>query len=248
MKRIDSTLITPIYVKEDSDTHLPTDPVYYLLTGNNLLLCRNHRFYRSCVPAPQWPTELAPHDSSLVLNFPMISQKNMEEICGFFGHVSDEACAEAIVLLAWDDLTQKIHTIVPRQVASVGRGWGGFYPIGVKYKFPQDLPDSWTIFCDIHSHCEMSAYASQTDIHDEDYRSGLHLVVGHLHEEPPQFHVEAVVDGTRFSFEREDVITGYDRRRNFPEGWLDQITVTNYTEYSDYDFDAEELDQEDTGE
>ena len=101
--------------------------------------------------------------------------------------------------------------------------WGATYPIGVKYRFPQDLPKHWTVFCDIHSHCEMGAYASQTDIDDEDNFTGLHIVVGRLHQEPPEFHVEGVVDGTRFPVEWDDVVAGYQHRRVFPAEWLDQV-------------------------
>ena len=86
----------------------------------------------------------------------------------------------------------------------------------------------------------MGAYASQTDIDDEDSLTGLHIVVGRLHQEPPEFHVEGVVDGTRFPFEWDDVVTGYQQRATFPAEWLDQVAVTNYATFRDFDFDAEE--------
>jgi hypothetical protein len=155
--------------------------------------------------------------------------------------MSDEYCAEAIALMAWDQNDRQVRTIVPLQVSAVSQGtWGSAYPIGVKYRFPRDLPRHWTVFCDLHSHCEMGAYASQTDINDEDNLTGLHIVVGRVHQEPPEFHVEGVVDGKRFPFEWHDVVSGYQQRADFPAEWLDQVAVTNYRTFRDFDFDAEE--------
>jgi JAB domain-containing protein similar to deubiquitination enzymes len=241
MKRIDSSLITPIYVKQDQNMPLPKDPVYYLLARDNLFLCRNHPHFQSCVPAPQWPTELATHAASFVSRYPPIPREQLERICGFFGHMSDKQSAEAIALLAWDQITREVHTIVPPQVSAVSRGsWGASYPIGVKYRLPQDLPNHWSIFCDIHSHCEMGAYASQTDIEDENNITGLHIVIGRLHQEPPEFHVEGVVDGTRLPFEWNEVVTGYQHRDTFPLEWVNQVAVTNYATFHNFDFDAGE--------
>jgi hypothetical protein len=173
--------------------------------------------------------------------FPTIPRDQVERICGFFEHMSKDHCAEAIALLAWDAIERAVHTIVPLQVAAVGRGsLGGAFPIGVKYQFPQNLPPHWTVFCDIHSHCEMAAYASPTDIEDENAFSGLHIVVGRIDEEPPQFHVEGVVDGARFKLKWDNVVEGYERRGIFPAHWMDQVIVTNYSTFRDFDFAAEQ--------
>ena len=238
MQRIDPALITPIYVKTTDDMPWPDHPVFYLLSADSLYLCRNHRHYRSCVPAPRWPTELAPHAASLVPRFPTIPRDQLEQICGFFSHLSDHHGAESIALLAWDESAQQVRTLVPRQIAAVSQSSSGHnFPIGVKYQFPRGLPADWVVFCDIHSHCEMAAYASQTDIDDEFSFAGLHLVVGRLYQEPPQFHAEGVVDGARFSIEPDHVIEGYRHRVSFPDEWLDQVVVTDYRTFRDFDFD-----------
>ena len=240
MQRHDAPLITPIYVKHSDKLPPPQDPVYYLLTADNLYLCRNHSHYQSCVPAPMWPTELFPHRTSVVPNYPPIPQTQLEQICGFFSHMSEQYGAEAIALLAWDQNHHQVHTVVPRQISAVSQAaWGPPCPIAVKYQLPRDLPDHWSVFGDIHSHCELGAYASQTDVDDECAAAGLHLVVGRLQREPPDFHVELAVDGTRFPLKWEDVVTGYHQRREFPPDWLDQIAVTNYATFRTFDFDGE---------
>jgi hypothetical protein len=131
------------------------------------------------------------------------------------------------VLLGWNRREESVQVIVPRQVATVWRNRrGGKEPIGLHYQLPAGLPEEVTVFCDIHSHCDLSAYASQTDAEDETYRAGLHAVVGRLDEEPPRFHVEAVVDGVRFRLDASEVFAGYRRRRrDFPRAWLRNLEV-----------------------
>ncbi len=238
MTRIDERLITPIYVKQSDNMPRPKDPVYYLLTADNLYLCRNHTQYQSCVPAPRWPTELAPHVTSLIPSYPQIPRTQLEQICGFFGYMTDRWNAEAIALLAWDETVCEVRTVIPRQVAAVSQAtMGPKSPVGVKYETPRDLPKNWSVFCDIHSHCELAAYASQTDVRDEDCLTGLHMVVGRLHEEPPDFHVEAVVDGTRFRLDWNHVSEGYLHRTMFPRQWLRQVVVMDYPAFCDFEFD-----------
>jgi hypothetical protein len=235
------SLLTPIFIKTEDDMPWPDEPVFYLLTRDNLYLCRNHPYFRSCVPAPRFPTELAEHATSLHARFPAIPRAALERICSFFGYMSDHFGAEAIVLLAWDASQQRVSTIVPRQVATVRRSHWRADPIGVKYEMPTHLSDDVTIFCDIHSHCEIAAYASATDIHDEQSFAGLHIVVGRLHQEPPDFHAEAVVDGTRFSIPLRSVCEGYHQRSStFPETWLRRIEVVDQATYTKLQFESED--------
>jgi hypothetical protein len=96
--------------------------------------------------------------------------------------------------------------------------------VGLHYTVPEGLPDFLTIFCDIHSHCDFAAYTSRVDADDEIHRAGLHAVVGRLDLEPPDFHVESVVDGARMRLDRETVFGGYRRRRfDFPRSWLGKV-------------------------
>src|SRR5262245_57397715 len=103
MKVLDSRLFTPIYVKGSADMPWPMEEkAFYLLTGSGLFLCRNHAFFRSCVPARDWPSELAPHKVAVELNYPKVSRRLFEPVVGFFDRVGHLFGAEAGVLLAWD--------------------------------------------------------------------------------------------------------------------------------------------------
>jgi len=230
VNRPENQLVTPIYLKTQADTPWPEDKVFYLLTADGLFLCRNHPFFRSCVRAPRWPTELARHEPLLAVNYPKLSRRLMERVVGFFDRVAQLHTSEAGVLLAWDPTAKRVRAIVPDQVATVNRTrWGDTYPIGLEYEAPANLPADWTVIGDVHSHVDAAAYASYVDQHDETHRPGLHIVVGRIQYEPPDFHVEAVVDGTRFTVQPDRVIGGYQRRNmNVPAAWLDKVTIKAY--------------------
>lgn len=220
-------LHTPVYLKTQEDQELPCDlPAYYVLASDGLYLCRNHPFYRSSVRAPDWPSELAPHRASLHLNYPRLSQELIERVIGFFDWAGRELNSEAAVLLAWDEAARVVREIVPEQCGIVGRSFQGtVYPISLDYEVPT-LPQGWKLIGDIHSHVDMPAFASSTDREDELHRPGLHLVVGRLDREPPEFHCEVTVDGQRFLVgDLERVLEGYQRRRReeVPAGWMSKV-------------------------
>jgi len=224
-------LVTPIHVKTRADQTFPEDQAAYLLLANNgLWLCRNHEFFVSSVPARKWPQELAEHTSSLQLRHPKLPQGMLERIVGFFAAVAAQDHCEAGVLLAWDRQHRRIKMLVPSQVATVGTGWnGGTFPIGLHYDAPETLPAHWSLIGDVHSHVYDSAYSSGQDKSDEEYRAGLHLVIGRLDREPPEFHAEYVVDGERFKLQLEEVAAGYQQRHSHvPQRWIRKVRVEEY--------------------
>lgn len=90
------------------------------------------------------------------------------------------------------------------------------------------LPPHRLLIGDIHSHVNLAAFASHLDRADEAHSPGLHLVVGRIEEEPPQFHCEVVADGMRFRVtDLTLVLEGYQCRRSaeVPALWLEQVAV-----------------------
>ena len=74
------------------------------------------------------------------------------------------------------------------------------------------------------SHADGDAYSSWTDRRDEEYRDGIHVVVGDVESEPPAFHLEFAVDGHRFTMKFEQFFEGYTKRdRDFPQEWLNEV-------------------------
>jgi len=218
---------TPVYVKADADPPWPDDPMFYLLASTGLYVCRNHALFTSCVPAKKWPRALAEQATFLRTRYPKVPRRLMELAVGFFDAVYAVHRSEAAVLILWDRRRNRARLEVPPQTATTRQdGYEQVWPVDVHYKVPLNLPRHVQVIGDIHSHCESSAYASYTDRADETHRPGLHLVVGRIHREPPDFHAEIVVDGTRFRAETRLVLEGYARRRmGFPTRWMDRVTV-----------------------
>ena len=106
------------------------DRSFYMLTGSGLFLCRNHDFFRSCVPARRWPADLAIQSRSLTLRYPPIPRGEVERIVGFFARVAELHGSEAAVLLVWDSVAERMTTLVPKQSAGISESWTGHrYPI-----------------------------------------------------------------------------------------------------------------------
>jgi hypothetical protein len=219
-------LVTPIYVKPRDDTRLPREGVFYLLTADGLFICRNHEFFRSSVRARTPPAEIGRHREFLEVSYPIVPRHILERCVGFFASIADLYDAEAAAVLAWDRAAQRMEIVVPDQVSIVERTWNGWtYPLNVEYELPI-LPGNLVALGDIHSHVNGHAYASYTDELDESYRPGLHIVVGRIDKEPPDFHIEAVVDGVRFTVEQSLVLEGYrERARDVPPAWIGKVTV-----------------------
>jgi proteasome lid subunit RPN8/RPN11 len=201
--------------------------VFYVLGRDGLMICRDHEFFRSCVPARCGPSELETQEEFLEVDFPRIPKRAFEHIVGFFSAIGSQHGSEAAVLLFWDREHERVRVVVPEQTATVVRYSDGYqHPIGLHYFPALDLPAHWTLFGDVHSHVHLSAYSSATDRHDELHSAGMHVVIGAIHREPPEVHVEAVVDGARFALELEDVVEGYERRaERVPRSWIERVHI-----------------------
>ena len=220
--------LPPVVIKREDDAGwLEEEPVFYVLGRNGLMICRNGEFFRSAAPARAWPPGLAEQESFLVPQFPKVPRRLFERVVGFFDRINELHGSEAAVLLVWDRENRKVVLMVPEQTATTLETWSGKdVAIGVEYYPPTDLAPDHVVFGDIHSHATSAAYASATDKDDEEYRAGLHVVVGKINQDPPDIHVEAVADGTRFTLVESEVLGGYRHRRyDFPATWLDQVKI-----------------------
>jgi hypothetical protein len=224
-------LLTPVYLKLDEATPWPEDRVFYLLSRDGLMLCRNDPFFSSCVAADRWPNELARQRPFLKLDFPRLSRADVERVVAFFALVAQRHNSEAAVLITANRETRKIELVVPDQVGTVGTTYQGFhYALDLFYEIPP-LPPDMALIGDIHSHADNPAYASWTDQADEAYRPGIHLVVGRVQCEPPDFHCAVTADGARFQVnDLHLVMEDYHQRRpaEVPPEWLARLTVEEW--------------------
>jgi hypothetical protein len=217
----------PVYLKTDADMSRPADPEFYWVTRAGPFLCRNHPFFTSDVPAAGPVRTLASHEPHCQVRYPRLGTVDLEDIVGFFDHVYRLHGSESAVLLFWDLAQQRYVIHVPDQEATVWESSAGIRsPLDVRYALPVPPPAGHLLVGDIHCHGNLGAFASATDRQDERYRDGVHVVIGHIECEPPEFHVEFAVDGARFSVMFDQVFAGYRRRRQLiPRKWLQRVRV-----------------------
>jgi hypothetical protein len=217
----------PIYLKTDPNMPRPADPEYYLITGSGTFFGRNHLFYSSESPAKRSPRALAEHRSSCQVRFPKLGVAALEYIVGFFSRIYDQHESESIVLLYWDLRRKRYRLVVPEQEATVWESSSGSRSaLDVTYQVPVPAPAGCLLVGDIHCHCDFGAFASYTDEKDEQYRDGIHAIVGRIDREPPEFHLEMAADGCRFGMQFDQWFKGYRRRRtDVPQKWLDRVKV-----------------------
>ncbi len=165
-----------------------------------------------------------------------MSRALLERAVGFFHEVYRRHGSEAGLLLVWNEATGRTRLVCPQQRATVRRSTYDTYPLDLHYELP-DLETGDRLLGDLHSHADEPAYASATDKADEHVRTGVHVVVGRLGDvdegRRPQFHVDVVADGTRFSVRGlENVFEGYVAPdRGFPPAWLDCLQVETVDSY-----------------
>jgi hypothetical protein len=157
----------------------------------------------------------------------------------FFKQVNEKHNAEAIVLLChtkergfWID--------VPTQTVSSG---------SLQYETGQIC----NIVGSIHSHNTMSAFHSSGDVHDEEYKDGIHITIGNIDKSLPSISISLVykkkrytiddfksmfdIKNTTSTFNMEDALSKVTAKTTLPRSmYSTTTTLPNYykddTEYS----------------
>lgn len=209
---------TPIYLYE-KNAPWPSQKFFYLLTGDGLMICRHHPWFQSCARAQSGPKDLPSIKPFVKPIFPLIPQKLMERAVGFCWAIHDKDHWESAVIFVWNRLTHQVELLIPDQQANA---------CDVRYEVP-NLPDHLTYLGDLHSHGYCSPHPSLTDEEDEKHRTGVHLIVGDIAHEPPDFGCVIVADGNRYEVEPKAVIEGYQERSSeVPSEWLDKVKYKSY--------------------
>lgn len=138
----------------------------------------------------------------------------------FFRKVWNKQKTESSAYICYNAYTQKYKLFIPEQyvtAASVehklepGAIKDGYYPIGTA-----------------HSHCDFSAYHSSIDTHDMEQMPGIHITIGHVDQDEPEYAIAIGIGKTRFDLEWDTIIddevvldkNGYDTA---PDWWLEFV-------------------------
>lgn len=142
-------------------------------------------------------------------NMPAIPHVLINKMDQFFRLVYSQHGTESIVLLTYD------------MTKTGPEGWGVLVPeqsnTAAHCKYDADSialikPEDVLIVGSVHSHPEMSAYASGTDHADQADFDGLHITYGWQKSQnngATQYHLELQMAGTAYSLKPEDVFEDY---------------------------------------
>jgi hypothetical protein len=204
----------------------PDADTYYVLAGNGLFLERHTPLYRATVPAAGIPG-LPAHMTSLDLRIPQVSRSLLERAVGFFRAVWARCEGEAILTLFLDPVERRIVADAPVQVIPCYLEHGRLRAVLQLGYTTCPKPDPrWVRLGDFHSHGTLGPEHSCVDRDDERDETGLHLTVGRLHRDCPEFAAAFVVGGHRFTLRPETVLPEFKRTRQPPDAWLERVRLT----------------------
>jgi hypothetical protein len=156
-----------------------------------------------------FPTEFIDVEEECVYTMPLIPRQIVDKLDEFFRLVHSQHGTESIVILTYDTTKEGPE------------GWGVLVPeqtnTAAHCKYDADSiaaikPDNVMIVGSVHSHPEMSAYASGTDHEDQADFDGIHITYGwqkSVQNGATQYHIELQMSGKNYKLDIEDVFEPY---------------------------------------
>lgn len=241
----------------DGKTNPPEDDIYYIVGKDGIYMKKNLGIMESLIPVNKIP-DLQDVPCSAVIHIPKLPATLFAKVYEFFKAVYVEHRSEAVILLFYNQDTQKFKVVVPPQEVS---GAACDYNKGMTIK-------DMNMIGTIHSHASMSAFHSGTDDADEKVFDGLHITIGNVDDEFPSVSTSVVASGFRQMYANTDYILGIEdiehkqtpttnaygysystynsgpkmrvkikvppSKRNFNQNWLKLVEKKTYTYTSRY--------------
>lgn len=181
----------------DKEKGLPDDDTCYLIGKNGPYLKKTLELISSLTPVDKI-SFLDDIPTYAEIHIPKIPVKVIAKVVSFFKKVYEMYHSEAVVLLYYNKSkkTYKIH--VPKQVVAAA---------GLDYKSDLTIPKH-ILIGDIHSHGNMGAFHSPTDVHDESKFDGLHITIGKISSQLFEVCGSVAVNNMRVPIIPEDYIAG----------------------------------------
>lgn len=157
------------------------------------------------ISTDSFPEEFTDMEEECTYLMPLIPRNIIDKLDEFFRLVHSQHGTESIVILTYD--TNKTDS----------SGWGVLVPeqsnTAAHCKYDADSiaaikPDNVMIVGSVHSHPEMSAYASGTDHEDQADFDGVHITYGwqnSVQNGATQYHIELQMAGKHYKLDIEDV-------------------------------------------
>jgi len=196
----------------------------FIIADNAIFLERSTEMFESSIRLPRSQLALDDHDQYCRLTCAKIPRFLVRSMLGFFRYAHEVHGGEVALVLLYHPQRRVYRWHCPVQTIEVRKTSVGIYTCDyIEFDHPFDLPEGFLHFGDAHLH-PGSPHPSSIDINDD--QDGLHIIVGDI-KEKPRYHIDFVVDGTRFGVAPEQILEDPDCEPTTrpPQRWLQQIRI-----------------------
>lgn len=201
--------------------------LWYEVASNGLFQVREAQSYRAVTRVETGVPGLLPAVEEVVLRFPRVPARTLEEVLAFFHEAYLRYRGEAIVILFYRPGDARFCVRVPWQAIRGRRDWTGRFRAHHELRYRHvEAPAGFVRLGTIHSHANLPAYASAVDCADERYDDGLHVVFGDLDTSRPSRSASFVANATRFRLDPDTVLEpcAVPSRPARP-GWMARLAI-----------------------
>jgi len=196
----------PVIVHQNGDEQPPEGtPIWYMLGKNGIFLCREGvGLMHSCTSHHIIPVDKLPQLKDVKtwaeMDVDRLPLELLLQVLNFFRAVYKKQNSEAVVILYFNPTERMWRVEAPDQ-----RGVGLSVDYGEVEPMEGYLPAGT-----IHSHCNIDAFHSGTDTHDEAEFDGLHITLGHITSDKPSLAMCVVANRERFPKTPVDYLDGVE--------------------------------------
>lgn len=191
---------------------------YYFATKNGWYSNVPTLFGTAHIPADKWPKRLPEQKTLFYYSEEKVPGFIFDQALDFFRQVYRKHQTEATSYICRDSDGQ-YSLFIPKQYVTGA---------SVNHKVEAGQMGDRSPVGTIHSHCMMSAFHSGTDEHDMGKMPGLHVTIGMVMSEEPEYAVAMAVGDTKFDIEPHDILdesitedaNGFN---SAPEHWLNFV-------------------------
>lgn len=219
------TYAPPVLLKTEPELNAD-ERLYYEIASNGVFQVKDTEIFRAVTRVTRSVPGLYPSREKLQLRFPPLPAALIDPVLAFFLEVYERYEGEAIVLLYYRPESQEYRALVPPQHISGYRDAYGNPRAYLRLDYGSVArPKGFRAFGTVHSHADLSAYASGVDCDDERFGDGLHVVFGHFGTSALSRCAAFVASGRRFHVEPDHVLPECVSPEGVaPEEWMQAVS------------------------
>ena len=211
-------MIIPRYiVSSQEEFDAIKDPYCYLVGSEGVFIKKETFAYKVIQPTFDKNTlkakDLFDIEPGAFLKIRRMKYKELKPVLDFFIWSANELESEAAVYIYYSPVRDKYLFIPPKQ--EVG-------PASISYERTPASPAGYKTLGTIHSHVDMSAFHSGTDVKDQESFDGIHITIGKVRGNP-EYEIKLFVGGV--SYKVDNFIEDKPQRKLvFPANWKEVIS------------------------